>query len=130
ESVYDIAHRVWAYRMKGADAVVLISVIKGGIGQILEEMCPSHPSAIEQLVVNQWPTTRARAAQIERDMGGNPQVAYALARAYRSEERFDDAARLLQTVIEISPDHDVYQELADIYKQQANVDKWSEIYDK
>jgi len=65
-----------------------------------------------------------RAAQIERDMGGNPQVAYALARAYRADKRFDDAARLLETVIENLSDHDVYEELAEMYKQQGNADKW------
>jgi tetratricopeptide (TPR) repeat protein len=130
QTVYDIAHKLWSYRMKEADAVPVLSVIKGAVGKSLEAMCPSHPSAFEQLIVNRWPETRPRAAQIERDMDGNPQVAYALARAYRADKRFDDAARLLESVIEISPDHDVYEELAEMYKQQGNADKWIEIYDK
>jgi len=29
QTVYDIAHRLWSYRMKDADAIPVLSVIKG-----------------------------------------------------------------------------------------------------
>jgi tetratricopeptide (TPR) repeat protein len=62
--------------------------------------------------LNDWDNTKARAAQIEKDFGGHPQVAYALARSYRADHREADAKRLLERTIKIAPDVEVFEELA------------------
>jgi tetratricopeptide (TPR) repeat protein len=129
-TAYDLAHLLWSYRVKEADAMPVVSVSKAGVSKSLEQMCPDHPSAVSEAIVNRWPETRAKAAEIERDMGTHPQIAYALARAYRFDKRYDDAERLLGSVIEISPDPGVYEELAEIYKDRGNVDKWLEVYNQ
>jgi tetratricopeptide (TPR) repeat protein len=130
DTAYDLAHLLWTYHGKEADALLILGAIKGEVAKSLLEVAPNHPSAVAELIVNRWPETRVRAAEIERDLGENPQIAYALARAYRGEKRFADAARLLEGVIAISPDTDAYTELAEMYKQQGDADKWLEIYDK
>jgi len=130
DTAYDLAHLLWTYNYKEADAVPVVALIKGYIAKSLLIECPDHPSALADLIVNRWPETRARADQIERDMGAHPQVAYALARSYRSEGRLTDAVRLIQQVIEVAPDAGVYEELAELYKQQGDVDKWLDVYNK
>jgi tetratricopeptide (TPR) repeat protein len=129
-TTWDLAHTLWVWRGKEADAAPMLGLIKGEIAKSLNLMCPDHPAALAELIVNRWPDIRPRAAEIEKEMSGNPQVAYALARAYRSEKRLADAARLLEATTDIAPDEAVYEELAEIYKQEGNADKWLEIYDK
>ena len=130
DGVYDQAYELWTFRDPDADHITPLAAVKGIVAKNLAEVCPDHPSAIADLIVNQWGATKPRVAEIERDMGTHPQVAFALAKAYRSEGRLEDAERMLEQVIAISPDPELYDELADMAKQRGDVDAWLTIKQK
>ena len=128
ETAYDLAAELQAFSDPAADAIALLAVVKGTEAQQLQKLSPEHPAAVAQLIVNRWPETKARAAQIEKDLGDHPQVAFALARAYHADQRYAEAVRLLEQIIKITPDYQAYTELAEVYKDQGNADKWLAIY--
>jgi tetratricopeptide (TPR) repeat protein len=127
---YDLANELWAYA--AYPNIPLVALGKIDIAESLAQICPDHPTALAELIENRWPETSKRAAQIEKDFGGHPQVAKALARAYISEKRYEDAARLLEHVLALAPDRGAYAELAELYRQQYGKDdeRWLGVYEK
>lgn len=123
DTVYDIVYELRVNDEAAGDRPV-IGMILTYIAKSLDEMCPDHPAALESLILHDWPHTRDRAAQIERDFGGNPQVALALARAYRDDHREADAIRLYEQLVPLVPDRGVYEELAELYRKQGHEEKW------
>jgi tetratricopeptide (TPR) repeat protein len=106
------------------DEIPIAGLISGYIAKQLAAVCPDHPTALANLIVNDWVHTRDRAAEIERNYGGHPQVALSLARAYRREKRTADAIRLLDHVVKLAPDRTVYEQLAACYREQRDDAKW------
>ncbi len=131
DTVYDLTHRLWMHHGRLFDAERALGVINDTkVVDALEVMCPNHPSALAEIIISRWPEVRPRAAEIDRNYGDNPQVAYPLARAYHFDKRYADAERLLRQAIKISPDAQFYLELAEVYNDQGDEDKMLAAFDK
>lgn len=129
-TTYDTANQLWTYRDKDFDELPFFAFSKGSIAPQLLEMCPEHPTGLAEIIVNRWGETKNRAATIEKESAGNPQVAFALVRAYASERRYADAQHLLERVIKFSREPQVYEALAETYRQQNDVDHWLSTYEE
>jgi tetratricopeptide (TPR) repeat protein len=122
DTVYDISATLWEHRNE--KELPFVGFITSYIAKDLTKACPDHPSAIAELISEDWEHTRARAAELERDYGGNPQIALALAKAYHRDNRDDDSLRLLEQIVKVTPDYPVYQELTSIYRKRGDDEKY------
>lgn len=85
---------------------------------------PYAPRGRANLIQVDWPGTKGRAAEWEKDR--QPLVLRTLAARYRELGLPQDAERCLKVYLEVSPDYEAYSDLAELYKAQKKMVNWQE----
>jgi hypothetical protein len=92
---------------------------------MLLKISPYSPFARGQLIQHHWNDVQEKAEQWDKESASHPGLSAALATQYTSLGRWDDAERCLQAAILVVPsDLSLYQQLATLYQQQGQTDRW------
>jgi len=96
----------------------------------VEQTSPHAPLIRAERVLSNWEVAAPHAAEWEADAAQQPDVLTALGRRYAAMRRWDDARRCLAKSLELSPDADIYGELARSYKEVGDLKNWQATLDR
>lgn len=125
---YDAAAVLWIYRLAPNNSGN--TLLRQEVARELEQMCPNHPVALAWRIMEDWPAMKDRADKIERELGDNPMIAYALGDAYVTNKQFDRAAPLLEKAIRYAPDRAAFRQLAEVYLARDDEAGWLRTWDR
>ena len=106
-TAWELARVLWLYRNVAAPNPFVLR-----IANKLQAVAPNHPVAVAQQAMQDWKSVEPRAAEVEKESGGNPIIAYGLGKAYAEHGQPAKAIPLLQNAIVSAPDYLTYSALA------------------
>ena len=88
------------------------------------EVSPDCPMAMAALIEWDYPKVESKAKEWEEKYGYHPSIVRMLGWRYFMLKHYDDAERCLRKYIKLSPDLWGYEELAAVYWDRGDKDRW------
>ncbi len=102
----------------------------GAFAWTLLAVSPHSAFARATLIDKDADRVKDRLAQWEKESADSPGVIGVLARRAVAQERTDDAGRLLERYVRLSPDAWAFEALAKIYKDRGDRERWKAALDE
>lgn len=97
----------------------------------LMTVCPNAPAAVIASIRLDWKQIgQQQADDLGRRYWDVPPVLFALAKQHRSDKDWPRAVALLKRHIKLLPDVSAYQQLAEAYLEQGDLDRWRATFDE
>lgn len=124
----DMAGTLWNYREQDGPSFDDTRKVDS---EFLDELAPSHPTALYWIAFTQPEKLEPRLAELEKQFAGNPVVAFAMGSVYRRLKQLDRAETYLRRASLDAPDLPVYRELAELNLDRGNdVDGYLATWDR
>ena len=116
---------LWFVRQRNQD-----QASKSHFAELLS-VCPNAPAAVIASIRLDWKQIgQQQADDLKRRYWDVPPVLFALAKQHRSDKDWPRAVALLKRHIKLLPDVSVYQQLAEVYLEQGDLDRWKATFDE
>ncbi len=90
----------------------------------IQIVSPNCPVAVRAAILQNSAPSPEQLAQWEKAAGGDADTSRVLGQRYRQLRRFDDAIRLLEESVALSPNQSAFIALADVYRSNGHDELW------